>query len=475
MFLIKCYFQIWTCKNCYSFFHLPCIQRWANDSMSQKRISHEQQEGYYNNQGQYIPKPLLSVHWDCPKCRKEYLPNEIPRFYECFCGKELNPQNHLWLIPHSCGETCGKNLVPDCGHKCVLLCHPGPCPPCPQTISVSCKCGQSSKKTIRCSQQTWTCLKTCKLKLNCGIHTCSEICHTKEECPPCKNKSKQKCLCGNKTKEVYCSENKWQCNKVCGKKYPCGLHTCEQICHVGDCGNCPLGQPRTCPCGKNKTVAPCSEMVTPCGDTCQKLLDCGQHLCSQRCHLGPCGDCMEIVKKACKCGYITKEIACYKQLSCENKCKNLKSCNKHPCNRKCCDGQCPPCDKLCGRTLPCGKHKCKSLCHFGPCYPCDLKSSVKCRCGQTMTEVTCGRERKTKPPKCKFPCKIPSKCHHENPHSCHQGDCPTCSQICNLKNDTTNCEHLCLAKCHDSVTIITKDKNFKPGEWLVINLTFQND
>jgi len=27
-----------------------------------------------------------------------------------------------------------------CGHKCLLLCHPGPCPPCPRIVDASCYC-----------------------------------------------------------------------------------------------------------------------------------------------------------------------------------------------------------------------------------------------------------------------------------------------------------------------------------------------
>lgn len=34
---------------------------------------------------------------------------------------------------------------------------------------------------------------------------------------------------------------------------------------------------------------PCTEDVATCGDTCGKVLDCGAHTCTQRCHTGPCG------------------------------------------------------------------------------------------------------------------------------------------------------------------------------------------
>lgn len=37
-----------------------------------------------------------------------------------------------------------------------------------------------------------------------------------------------------------------------------------------------------------KSQAPCSIEIECCGDTCQKLLACGTHICAQRCHKGDC-------------------------------------------------------------------------------------------------------------------------------------------------------------------------------------------
>lgn len=74
--------------------------------------------------------------------------------------------------------------------------------------------------------------------------------------------------------------------------------------------------------------------------------------------------------------------------------------------------------------------------------------------------VICGRNKKNMSPKCKEPCKIPSKCHHEPlAHKCHQGPCSKCSQVC---DELLSCSHNCLAKCHDYVKIVTKEKNFVP-------------
>lgn len=94
---------------------------------------------------------------------------QIPQHYACFCKKELTPANHLWLVPHSCGELCEKPLKSQhglCSHRCMILCHPGPCPPCSQTIATSCECNKSNLRTIRCVQQSWKCGN--KVRLHCS-------------------------------------------------------------------------------------------------------------------------------------------------------------------------------------------------------------------------------------------------------------------------------------------------------------------
>ncbi len=73
--------------------------------------------------------------WGCPKCRAEYLGVGAPREYRCMCGKVVDPGFDPWLLPHTCGATCDRQLQPPCGHDCVLLCHPGPCPPCPRQVA----------------------------------------------------------------------------------------------------------------------------------------------------------------------------------------------------------------------------------------------------------------------------------------------------------------------------------------------------
>lgn len=452
--------SIWTCKHCYCFFHLNCIRRWANDSIAQLKASAEQtsnEQGYYNNVGQFVPpKRKRPLHWSCPQCRKDYSLEEKPATYKCFCEKEENPRPGAFILPHSCGEMCGKNLQPTCGHTCMLLCHPGPCPPCSQYASTSCLCGQSPKKSVRCIDKQWKCDRKCKELLPCGEHLCKEICHKPNQCPPCTSTSLQPCECGAETKKRNCSELKWHCKKVCGSKYSCGAHVCKRVCHSGPCGDCPLSLPRSCPCGKTQKIVPCIETIDPCGDTCQKLLSCGLHTCTQRCHRGECNLCLIITKKKCRCGIHEKELPCWKIFTCETKCKQMRDCGKHTCNKKCCDGRsCQQCDKVCGKPLTCQKHKCQSVCHEGPCYPCSQQSQVNCRCGKTSKRVPCGRER-TARVMCMELCRIPSKCHHPIKHRCHKNECPPCNQKCGQVNDTTGCLHICEAKCHAAVKVFNQ-------------------
>ncbi|XP_044731524.1 NF-X1-type zinc finger protein NFXL1 [Chrysoperla carnea] len=435
---------IWSCIECYSFFHLLCIQRWSKDSIvSQKRIQEDQNNGNVSRNEKY--------YWCCPKCRHEYTQTEIPTDYKCFCSKKVNPTYQLWQPPHSCGEICGKFLVPNCNHKCLLLCHPGPCPPCPQTTNTYCHCGKE-QCFRRCSNKLWSCGSKCGAVLSCGRHNCTKKCHD-GPCPPCPKQSQQKCECQRQIQLRECASPKWQCEEVCNKILDCKKHKCEVKCHAGSCEPCPLTKPRVCSCGKQQYILPCTEETPTCGDTCGKLLECGQHQCLQRCHRDKCGNCLEVVFKVCRCGFHKKELPCQKEYLCDTKCKNIKDCQKHSCNRKCCDGNCPPCEKPCGRGLRCGYHKCTSTCHQGPCYPCRLTVKIKCRCGRTTIEVPCGRQRKTKPPRCSYLCKNRPDCHHKQrvPHACHFGDCPPCKQICGKPHE--NCDHTCPALCHSAVLV----------------------
>ncbi|XP_067039445.1 NF-X1-type zinc finger protein NFXL1-like [Acropora muricata] len=427
---------VWSCSQCYTVLHLLCIQKWARDGAALAQLS---------SQEDLSPADLP---WFCPKCRFGFKQSDCPTRYYCYCEKQENPSFDPWLTPHSCGQSCSKPLKPDCGHDCLLLCHPGPCPPCPKTVRVSCHCGSAAPIVRRCSAKEWSCGKPCGKLLSCGHHNCETPCHS-GDCLPCPKESVQNCLCGKFQSKRSCANPEWQCEKVCGKVLSCGHHTCEQVCHAGNCGDCPRAGNRKCPCGQTSVSLPCTEDIPTCGSTCDKLLACNRHYCTQRCHTGSCGTCRQMIKKKCRCGKREKDVVCSQDFLCEIKCQKMRQCERHQCRRKCCNGHCLPCEQICNRNLNCRNHKCPSQCHRGPCYPCPLTVDVKCFCGATVLTLPCGREKVTKPPKCTELCRVPPDCHHlqREPHHCHYGPCPPCRQICNL---ALPCGHACPASCHDN-------------------------
>ena len=237
----------------------------------------------------------------------------------------------------------------------LKICHfSGPCPPCPKMVKSHCFCGQTAPATKRCFDKYWSCGKPCGKLLSCGQHKCGKPCH-QGECPPCDKKSVQLCYCQKHQKLCDCSEPQWECEEKCGKKLLCGFHMCEVICHeIGqECPPCPLSQTRHCPCGKNTYQLACTVATPTCGDTCGKLLDCGRHKCPDKCHRGTCGSCLQViwrnfwwkfrkifrflsfqmVVKVCRCGLKKKEVPCAKEYTCDVKCKKIRDCGKHNCNR----------------------------------------------------------------------------------------------------------------------------------------------
>ena len=103
----------WNCRNCFQVFHIGCIKKWA------KSVT-------------------VEGSWRCPGCQVSI--TTIPRDYTCFCGKLTNPEwiRNEGLVPHTCGEICGRPLATadsalSCPHTCSDLCHPGESQDCSQT------------------------------------------------------------------------------------------------------------------------------------------------------------------------------------------------------------------------------------------------------------------------------------------------------------------------------------------------------
>ncbi|NXE51138.1 NFX1 protein, partial [Casuarius casuarius] len=445
---------VWSCQNCYHVFHLNCIKKWARSPASQA------EDG---NGG-----------WRCPACQNAS--TQVPSTYTCFCGKVHNPEWNRNEIPHSCGELCGKRRqCLDCPHLCNILCHPGPCPSCPAFVTKTCECGRTSH-SVRCGQSTAIhCSNVCGNTLNCGKHSCTQVCHA-GKCSPCQLAVQQVCYCGSNFKDVLCGTKEefsdgfgsFSCQKICGKKLNCGRHNCTQVCHPQPCQLCPR-LPQVvyrCPCGQTPLSKLlelgcierklCTDPIPSCGKTCGKPLSCGSyefiHTCESLCHEGDCRPCSRTSNIYCRCGFKKKVSSCFVLFSlviaaitfmCDKRCNKKRSCGRHKCNEICCVDTEHKCSLVCGRKLNCGLHRCEEPCHRGSCQTCWQTSfdELTCYCGESVIypPIPCG----TQPPECKKMCTRPHECDHPVYHSCHSEEkCPPCTYLtqkwCMGKHEVTS-------------------------------------
>lgn len=457
---------VWSCSSCFSIFHLHCIKKWARAPTSID-LSAEKNQGF---------------NWRCPGCQSVQLTSSKDIRYVCFCGKRQEPPSDPYLTPHSCGEPCGRPLEKEvsvsvsgsgvsrdrdrddvCPHRCVLQCHPGPCPPCkafaPPRI---CPCG---KKTIttRCSDQKslYTCGQRCGKPLKCLRHRCDKTCHV-GPCDSCEVRIEASCFCKKKTEVVVCGDMAvkgevnaqdgiFSCSSPCGKPLACGNHFCKETCHPGVCGDCDLLPSRitSCYCGKSSLQVDerksCLDPIPTCSQICEKTLPCGLHRCKEMCHPGSCAPCRVMVTQKCRCGSTSRTVECFNttmeihSFTCDKPCGRKKNCGRHRCSERCCplsnsnssttiQGRDPHlCSKPCEKKRRCGQHDCEQLCHSGHCPPCQetIFTDLTCACGRSSIPppLPCG----TPPPSCQYPCSVPQPCGHVSSHSCHFGDCPPCS------------------------------------------------
>ena len=479
--------KVWSCKTCWTVFHLSCITKW---SANEGAVAAQQQIQNGN-----IPPPR---QWRCPGCN---LPKDgLPSLYTCWCEKEMEPRSISGIPPHSCGQTCGKHriLPKKCPHPCELLCHAGPCPPCTHKGPVqSCYCGKksTSRRCVETNYDTgWSCGQICGDPMPCGEHTCQRPCH-EGLCGACEVEIDGRCYCGKVQQMMPCCDRgqekrsqkdysnrdgekrheQWtglfQCANACNRPFDCGKHHCEQGCHPQtiDAANCPRSPHLVshCPCGKTPlreiSVAEresCEAPIPNCDKRCLKQLECG-HACQATCHSGQCMPCFTKVQIGCRCGRVQSSTICHQgreeQPQCVRVCKVTLNCGRHECGERCCPAERKAverqalkrklrplgapritengfeaehiCTRTCGRLLKCGNHECPELCHKGPCGTCReaIFEDISCHCGKTTLQppLPCG----TSPPPCRFDCERPTTCGHSRiPHNCHGDEelCPKC-------------------------------------------------
>ncbi|CAL1409368.1 unnamed protein product [Linum trigynum] len=369
---------------------------------------------------------------DCQRHRCERIchlgpcdPCEIPVTASCFCKKkeedilcgdmsvkgEVNVEEGVF----SCNFMCGKMLA-CANHECTEVCHPGPCGDCdlmPGRVK-SCYCGKTSLVEERkcCLDRIPNCMQVCGKLLRCGVHNCTDLCHS-GDCPPCMVNVTQSCCCGSTSRTVACYKKsdineQFKCDKPCGRKKNCGRHRCSERC---------------CPLSNNSTTS-FSEDWNPhlCQMACGKKLRCGLHSCESVCHSGHCPPCLEtiFVDLSCACGRtsIPPPLPCGTPLpSCQLPCSVPRLCG-HAASHNCHHGDCPPCsvpiakecvgghvvlknipcgsknircNKLCGKTRQCGLHACGRTCHPAPC---DSSSSSEVGAGRASCRQICGAPRR---------------------------------------------------------------------------------
>eukprot|EP00116_Pleurobrachia_bachei_P001363 sb/3461625/ len=438
---INAFCATYSCFRCYNIFHLACVRQWASAKLNDDSVPIRED----------TPR-----NWTCPACQ---VPSAtLPLRYVCFCEAVINPRYTPLNLPHSCGEKCSR-VRANCKHPCPQFCHPGKCPECLILVTSHCQCGVQSS-TVRCSQRkdAIRCDRVCGRTLNCGVHTCTTVCHTPGTCAPCEVQRELPCYCGRAVRSLVCGTEKsseksthigyWSCGTPCNQLLSCGNHKCNRTCHSGPCPPCvtDVTSTTTCPCGKTRLdklqTTPrtsCLDPVPTCKKICRKVLECGSeagHVCQSVCHEGPCPDCEDKSVVSCRCEITTQSIACSEipadGVRCGKICYKKKSCGRHRCTIECCLEDNHVCMYPCGKTLSCQEHKCEDLCHKGHCMPC-LESNfneVFCTCGATRLEppIACG----TAPPKCDLPCTREHSCPHPFDHTCHYDPtCPPCVQLVN--------------------------------------------
>lgn len=442
--MVKRSAPVWSCSSCFSIFHLNCIKKWARAPTSSDLPTAHRNHNWRCPGCQSVQhSSSREIRYMC-FCGKRNDPSFDLYLTPHSCGQPCGkPLDRGVGCPHVCVLQCHPGPCP----PCKAFAPPRLCPCGKKTITTRCS---HTHSLLSCGHQ-------CDKLLQCGRHSCHKLCHTGPCQPCllsvyalcfCKKES-QVLLCGEITLkgELKDTHGVFSCTSLCGKTLNCGNHSCAQLCHPGTCGDCELVPSRikTCWCGKTKLPKEritCLDPIPTCSQTCAQLLPCKLHHCKEACHVGECPPCKVTVNQSCRCGSSSRSVECSRKMDepfiCDKPCGKKKTCGRHRCSDRCCplsnsksqiSGDWDPhlCSMVCGKKLRCGQHSCQSLCHIGHCPPCleTIFTELTCACGKTSIPPPqpCG----TAPPTCQHPCLVPQPCGHSSSHSCHFGDCPPCS------------------------------------------------
>lgn len=179
---------------------------------------------------QMIKCRQLSTRADDARCKKRCTKKRS-------CGKHKCNQECCIDIDHFCPLPCNYTL--SCGkHKCDQPCHRGNCPPCYRSSfeELFCECGaEVIYPPVPCGTKRPVCKRPCSRKHPCD-HAPQHNCHSATSCPPCMMFTTKWCFGQHEQrKTIPCSQQSFSCGLACNKPLPCGRHKCIRTCHEGAC------------------------------------------------------------------------------------------------------------------------------------------------------------------------------------------------------------------------------------------------
>lgn len=273
--------KIWSCMHCQTVHHYECCKRFYK---SKKNFS-------------------------CFMCRNVY---KTKISSTCYCGKEKTTKKMGITGVHSCGKKCGKKINEN-NEVCQLICHVGKCNEISQERDILVTDNTICKENLSRIRRNGGCGKIVK----CGGHYCLSLKHDDIECIQCGEAKIEQCECG----ESYykgCTEDS-SCKKKCNKLLACGNHYCTKTCHRDECLPC-FQKEIQCVCGKSTKVLNCKGLKKRgfyfCDKKCGRMKDCKQHTCDLICHDGDCEPCSEIISKTCKTCNKSFDTPCGSEIDC---------------------------------------------------------------------------------------------------------------------------------------------------------------
>ncbi|XP_037820819.1 protein shuttle craft isoform X1 [Lucilia sericata] len=226
---------------------------------------------------QMIKCRQLSTRADDARCKKRCTKKRS-------CGKHKCNQECCIDIDHFCPLPCNYTL--SCGkHKCDQPCHRGNCPPCYRSSfeELFCECGaEVIYPPVPCGTKRPVCKRPCSRKHPCD-HPPQHNCHSAATCPPCMMFTTKWCFGHHEQrKTIPCSQQSFSCGLACNKPLPCGRHKCIKTCHEGPCQvpgeickqSCTTARST---CG-HKCMAPCHNgdcPENPCKEMVEVQCECG--------------------------------------------------------------------------------------------------------------------------------------------------------------------------------------------------------